>query len=173
VRRLLIQGILPLIFCLVPPVAAALVAMAIPSRALEFYLHRIRASPIDWIILGLGTLLFLTQVLLTWRALQWRGTGFDERPDRWLSNLAQAAEWFPMLGLIGTVIAILDTFSQITAETPPTRIIELYGPAISATGSGLFMALINILPTWIVLMGRDVILTLGGGESSPSGETRP
>ena len=115
------------------------------------------------------------QTLLAWRALQWRGTGFNERPDRWLSNLAQAAEWFPMLGLIGTVTGILETFSQI-ASNPATRsqeIIRLYAPAITATGSGLFMALINIFPSWVVLLGRDVILSLGGGEASAPGEERP
>ena len=33
-----------------------------------------------------------------------------------------------------------------------------------ATGSGLFMALINILPAWIVMIGRPLILSLGGDE---------
>ena len=30
--------------------------------------------------------------------------------------------------------------------------------------SGLFMALLNILPSWIVLLGRDIIRSLGGDE---------
>src|SRR5262249_34160070 len=118
-----------------------------------------------WLILSLGFLLFLVQLLLSWRALQWRGQGFNERADRWLTNLAQAAEWFPLLGLIGTVGGILQTFSQITGQIPPERIIQLYAPAITATGSGLFMALINILPTWVVLIGRELILTLTGAPS--------
>jgi MotA/TolQ/ExbB proton channel family len=175
VRRTLIQYTLPLVLCLVPLLAASLVAAAVPAQALDFYLDRVRESRMDWLILGLGVALFVVQTALSWRALQWRGTGFDERPDRWLSNLAQAAEWFPMLGLIGTVSGILETFSQI-ANNPATRsqeIIKLYAPAITATGSGLFMALINIFPSWVVLLGRDVILSLGGGESSTSGELRP
>ena len=96
---------------------------------------------------------------------------FDERPDRWLSNLAQAAEWFPMLGLLGTVAGILQTFSQVRTGIEPDEIIRNYSPAITATGSGLFMALINILPTWVVLIGRQLILTLGGGEASADGAT--
>jgi len=175
VRRTLIQYVLPFILCLVPFLAAALVAAAIPAPALTFYLDRVSESRMDWLILGLGLALFVVQTGLSWRALKWRGTGFDERPDRWLSNLAQAAEWFPLLGLIGTVTGILETFSQI-ASNPATRtqdIIRLYAPAITATGSGLFMALINIFPSWIVLLGRDVILSLGGGASSTSGEFRP
>ena len=35
------------------------------------------------------------------------------------------------------------------------------------------MALINILPTWVVLFGREIILALGGGEATPSGEMPP
>jgi hypothetical protein len=169
---MLIQYVMPLVLCLVPLLAAALVAAAVPAPALDFYLDRVRESRMDWLILGLGLALFVVQTALSWRALHWRGTEFDERPDRWLSNLAQAAEWFPMLGLIGTVTGILETFSQI-ASNPATRsqeIIRLYAPAITATGSGLFMALINIFPSWVVLLGRDMILSLGGGESSASGE---
>ena len=77
----------------------------------------------------------------------------------------EAAEWFPLLGLIGTVAAILQTFGSITPGVNPTpqEIIRKYAPAITATGSGLFMALLNILPTWVVATGRDLILTLGGG----------
>jgi hypothetical protein len=170
-RRFLIQFVLPLLFCLLPLLAAVVVAMAIPVDARNFYLTHI--SPMDWLILGLGALLFLMQMLLCGRALRWRNKAFDERPDRWLSNLAQAAEWFPLLGLLGTVAGILQTFSSIKGQVAPAEVIALYAPAITATGSGLFMALINILPTWIVLFGRELILTLGGGEASMSGEMPP
>jgi hypothetical protein len=161
-RRLLIQRLLPAIFCLLPLLAAALVAVSLPIAARDFYLAQIRHSAIDWLILSLGATLFLAQTLLAWRALQWRGGGFDERPDRWLSNLAQAAEWFPLLGLLGTVAGILQTFSSITGDVRPAEVIRLYAPAITATGSGLFMALINILPSWMVTVSRDLILSLAG-----------
>jgi biopolymer transport protein ExbB/TolQ len=130
------------------------------------YLKRLPHSPMDWLILGLGATLFLAQSGFAWRALQLRGSGFDERPDRWLSNLAQAAEWFPLLGLLGTVGGILQTFGSMEgrASVTPREIIHTYAPAITATGSGLFMAVINILPTWIVNVGRDLIMTLSGQE---------
>ncbi len=167
-RRALIQTLLPIVFCLVPLLAAILVAVALPEIARGYYLEHLH--PIDWLILALGLVLFVAQMLLTWRGLQWRGTGFDERPDRWLSNLAQAAEWFPMLGLLGTVAGILQTFSQIRTGIAADEVIRLYAPAITATGSGLFMALINILPTWVVLIGRELILMLGGGEKANESE---
>jgi hypothetical protein len=175
VRRTLIQRVLPFSFCIIPLLAALLIAVATPKKAQEFYLENIRASRIDWIILSLGGVLFVIQLALSWRALQWLGTSFDERFDRWLSHLAQAAEWFPMLGLIGTVAGILQTFGDLaqTGSGSPQRIITLYAPAITATGSGLFMALINILPTWVVLIGRDLILELGGGQTIPSEEMPP
>src|SRR5436190_10838195 len=170
---MVIRGLLPFFFCLIPPLAALLVAAAVPPKAQTFYISQIRHSPMDWLILGLGTTLFLIQLLLSWRSLQWRGTGFDERPDRWLSNLAQAAEWFPMLGLIGTVAGIMQTFSSISGSMTPQEIISKYAPAITATGSGLFMALLNILPAWVVLLGRDLILALGGEPTPDHGKHLP
>lgn len=171
-RRLLIQYVLPTFFCLVPIAGAVLVALAVPPEAMTDYLRRVQSNRIDWLILGLGSVLFVVQVLLAWRALRWRGEDFDERSDRWLTHLATTAEWFPLLGLIGTVAAILQTFSSLGApgvtaeETSPRAIIHNYAPAITATGSGLFMALINILPTWVVLLGRDLIRSLAGGRSA-------
>jgi len=178
VRRFLIQTVLPTFFCLIPLAGAVLVAFAIPEEAMRDYLIRVRGNRIDWLILGLGSVLFLVQIFLTWRALHWRGDDFDERSDRWLTHLASAAEWFPLLGLIGTVAAILQTFSSLgdpsagPEATSPQSIIRNYAPAITATGSGLFMALMNILPTWVVLIGRDLIRSLAGGPAPTRGAAR-
>ncbi|HEY1860056.1 MAG TPA: MotA/TolQ/ExbB proton channel family protein [Gemmataceae bacterium] len=172
-RRTLILTVLPFTFCLIPLLAAALIVLALPTLAKQFYIDNL--SSLDQLILGLGSALFLAQLLLAWRALRWRGLGFDERPDKWLSNLAQGAEWFPLLGLLGTVAGILQTFSKVGASSEalaPQLIISLYAPAITATGSGLFMALLNIFPTWIVLVGRQLILSLAGGEV-PTEEEEP
>jgi hypothetical protein len=160
-RRFLIQHLLPAIFSLAPAVAALLIAASIPRDAMTYYLQRVKISPIDWLILAAGALLFIMQTVLVWRALKWRGDTFDERPDPWLTHLAQAAEWFPLLGLLGTVAAILQTFNS--TDFQPQEVIRRYAPAITATGSGLYMALVNILPTWVALVGRDLIRGLAGG----------
>ncbi len=166
VRALLIRGLLPFLFCVLPFLAAALVLMCIPHKALAFFIEHY--GLMELLIIGGGVALFLLQMLLCWKSLRWHGTGFDEGSDRWLSNLAQAAEWFPMLGLIGTVAGILEAFSvHGAAGSIQPRVIA---PAITATGAGLFMALINILPTWIVLLGRDMILLLAGTATQPPGE---
>lgn len=169
-RRLWIHHVLPVAFALVPVLGAVLVFVAIPPGARHDYLERVRVSGIDWIILSLGFSLFAVQIYLSWRALRWKDTDFDQRADRWLSHLAQGAEWFPLLGLIGTVAAILQTFSAITADPSPQNIIRSYAPAITATGGGLYMALINILPTWVVMVGRDLIRSLGGYASANAGD---
>jgi hypothetical protein len=175
-RRFWIHHVLPVAFCLVPVLAAALVFVAIPSSARRDYWERIQVSGIDWIILAVGFTLFASQTFLAWRALRWQDTDFDIKADRWLTNLAQGAEWFPLLGLIGTVAAILQTFSSLPTNPTPQEIIQKYAPAITATGSGLFMALINILPTWVVTVGRDLIRSLAGiapAEDAPAQRTTP
>jgi MotA/TolQ/ExbB proton channel family len=169
VRRFWIHNVLPVAFAAVPVLAALLLFAAIPSDARREYLNRVAESPIDWIIIALGFSLFATQILFTWKALRWRGTDFDHKADRWVNHLSQAAEWFPLLGLIGTVVAILQTFSSITpgSRPEPSDIIRKYAPAITATGGGLYMAFINILPYWIVGIGRDLIRALGGYAPPP------
>lgn len=163
-RRLWINTLLPFIFCILPLLLAGLICAAIPPSARQEYLHRLQDSPMDWIILGLGAVLFLGQLWLSWRAMQWKDghNSFDEKADDWLTHTAQAAEWFPLLGLIGTVAAILQTFSTFAPGSKPAaeEIIQKYGPAITATGSGLFMAFLNILPSWIVIAARKLIKSM-------------
>jgi hypothetical protein len=158
---------MPLLFCTLPILMAALVLLCIPHKALRFFVEHM--GMMEYLILGGGVALFLVQMPLCWYSLRWRGTGFNEGADRWLANLAQAAEWFPMLGLIGTVAGILEAFQSSSgggAAIEP----RVIAPAITATGSGLFMALINILPTWIVLLGRDLILLLSGTQPARPAE---
>lgn len=165
-RRFWIHHVLPSLFVALPLLTAALLFAAVPPEARRDYCERVAHSPIDWVILTIGFTLFITQTILALKALKWRRGSFDDRADNWIENLAQAAEWFPLMGLIGTVAAILQTFSSITPGSNPTpqEIISKYAPAITATGSGLFMALLNILPQWIVRVGRDFLLLLAGDE---------
>lgn len=160
-RRFLAVWCLPLLLAILPAAASFAVLASLPSAARDFYLESI--TRLDQLILAFGSFLFVLQTLFAWRALTWKNHGFDERADSWISHLSQAAEWFPLLGLLGTVAGILQTFSSINGPVSPERIIQLYGPAITATGSGIFMALVNILPAWFVLAGRDLIVALSGG----------
>jgi len=165
VRKLIIQTILPLVFAVLPLLGATLILLTLPERGSRFYFSHL--TPLDYVIISLGGGLFLIQTWLAFHAMRWQTDDFADWPDVWLSRLSQSSEWFPLLGLIGTVGAILQTFSNIseTGGATPDRIIGLYAPALTATGSGLFMALVNILPGWMVLIGRGLIESLGGRET--------
>jgi hypothetical protein len=162
VRQFLIRRVLPTLFCLLPVVGAALLVAAVPGQALTFYLTSVRGSPLDWLILGLGAVIFAGQMGLAWLALAWRDRTFDERFDPLLQRLYQTAEWFPLLGLFGTVAGIIQTFGALgAAESVAQReILRLYAPALTATASGLLMTLVNIVPLWLVAVGRLLILTV-------------
>jgi hypothetical protein len=166
VREILIRWFMPILLCVLPILAAAVVVMCVPATALRYFWEHF--GPMEALILGGGVALFLVQIVLCFKSLRWQGTSFDEGGDRWLSNLAQGAEWFPMLGLIGTVAGILEAFATSTSGSVMEP--KVIAPAITATGSGLFMALINILPAWIVLLGRDLILLLSGATPRPPEE---
>src|SRR5262245_25737269 len=100
---------MPLLFCALPFLMVALVYLCVPQQATTYFVDHM--GKIEWLMLIGGTILFLVQMLLCFMSLRWRDTNFDTRADKWLSNLAQAAEWFPMLGLIGTVAGILEAFA--------------------------------------------------------------
>ena len=85
-RRTLIQTVLPLVFCLVPLLAGVVVAVAIPTAALHDYLERIRSSPMDWLILALGAVLFTLQTLLGWRPRHPALDVMVEHAWRWRSS---------------------------------------------------------------------------------------
>ncbi|MER3415146.1 MAG: hypothetical protein C4297_02910 [Gemmataceae bacterium] len=168
-RRLIIRWLLPLVFVMPILLLGPLVVSFIPERAIAVYVDNLPVSRLDWLILSVGVPIYLTQIVLAWRALEWQGQDFNHRPDAWLLRCYQTAEWFPLLGLLGTVTAILQTFSTVGAqENVPTReIIRLYAPALTTTGSGLAMTFLNLVPNWVVAMGRNLIqrLALEGGRS--------
>lgn len=158
-RSALIRILLPLGLCILLVLAAVVVGLSVPRDAVNVFVNHL--GPLEYLMLGSGTLLFVTQVALSFQALKWKETSFDAKADRWINHLSGAAEWFPLLGLLGTVAGILHAFSASQGERPiqPREI----APALSATGAGLFMAFINILPAWMVILGRDLILALSGG----------
>lgn len=161
-KRLVVLWLLPSVLCILPALAGTALVLAMPETALRFYLDRVRESYLDWLILGLGSGLALIQLLLAWRALRWQETDFDTRPDEVLQQMAWAAEWFPLLGLFGTVAGILQTFATIGLRqtVPQQEILRLYAPALTTTASGLLMALVNVVPWWLVVVGRRLILAL-------------
>jgi len=168
VRSFVIRQLLPTLLCLLPVAAGALIVVAVPERAMAFYLESIAASYLDWVILALGGAFFLAQLLLAWRALRWQARNFDERGDALLQRLYQAADWFPLLGLFGTLVGILQTFAEISVQESVSQreIVSLYAPSLTTAASGLLMAFVNIVPLWLVSVGRGMILSLAAPPSA-------
>lgn len=170
-RRLIVRLVIPSLLCIVPLAGCILVLAATPEEARRFYLQCLRTSYLDWVILAVGLSFFFVQLALAYWALQWQERGFDQRPDPFLQRLHQAADWFPLLGLFGTVAAILQTFAAIGMQdnVPQREIIRLYAPALTATGSGLLMAFVNLIPLWLVAMGRSLISSIAMAPAAADG----
>ena len=66
-RRTLIRNVLPLTFCTVPLLAGLLIVASLPAGARKFYCDHL--TSLDDLILTLGTVLFVFQLILAWRAL--------------------------------------------------------------------------------------------------------
>ena len=113
------------------------------------------------LILGLGAVLFVIQMTLVFRGLGSTAAvltahrSLDQQPGPGGRMVSAARPDRHRRRHPADVRAI-------HGPTPQDQIIRMYAPAITATGSGLFMALINILPTWVILVGRDLILALAG-----------
>jgi hypothetical protein len=75
------------------------------------------------------------------------------------------------LGLLGTVISILQTLANLAPGTPVDEVIKNYSPALTATGSGLVAALSNLFPLWMGNLGLLLIQPLAHGpEANPGAE---
>ena len=168
-RRLLIGFLLPMLLCTLPFLAAAWqILVCIPHEALFALLASHFPGLMEALIVGGGVraLRRADDPVLAGAALarhfvrrRERSLGDqprpgrrvvpDARPDRHRRRHSRSVR------------------SQRDQRRHPAGIIA---PAITATGSGLFMALINILPAWIVLLGRDMILLVAGAQPKPPGE---
>lgn len=81
-------------------------------------------------------------------------TLFVQHLGRIQSACLQGTELLPVLGLIGTVLAMLNTFSEFDVApdigVDIAAAIRRFAPAMTTTLSGLFMVLLN-LPLNLVL----------------------
>ncbi len=165
----LVRGVLPLIFAAAPLVLTLGLLGAIPADAREFFwLHMTR---IDWIILAAGSDLLVWQTLALWIGLATASGSGNGTDLAWLRQLSAAVEWFPLMGLLGTVISILQTLANLAPGTPVDEVIKNYSPALTATGSGLVAALSNLFPLWMGNLGLLLIQPMANGpEANPGAE---
>jgi MotA/TolQ/ExbB proton channel family len=113
------------------------------------YWETVRVSPIDWFILTYGCLLVVAHIVgLVGR---WRGRMvlFVQKLDRYRTVCLLLTELLPVFGLLGTVLALMNTFREFQAdpgEAPDlTHMIQTLSPAMSATVSGLLLVGPNLV----------------------------
>ena len=126
----------------------------------EAYWHYI--SPFDWIILSVGSVLILFQLFAIFLRCFSNSVFFVQHLGRIQSACLQWTELLPVLGLIGTVLAMLNTFSEFDVSPDAgvniVGVIQRFAPAMTTTLSGLFMVVINLPLNQLLylLIPRDV-----------------
>lgn len=105
-------------------------------------------SGLDWVILSYGGFLALFQLFAIFMRYGSRRVFFVQNLSRIQVSCLQWTELLPVLGLIGTVAAMLNTFSEFSAAhgegVDIAVIIRRFAPAMTTTLSGLFMVVINL-----------------------------
>lgn len=112
------------------------------------YLTNIGALDIVIILLGVGVA--VVSIYGSWILGQ---TGIAERArdraalkTRWTSllrSLSVITDILPLLGLLGTALAILNTFLGLGGAIDSAEIVANFAPALTTTISGIFFAIVN------------------------------
>lgn len=110
------------------------------SKLIETFLA---GGPVMWSILGLSV---LGLAVLVWKALEVR-SGKKDRKGLTLVSTIITAE--PMLGILGTVIGIMQTFRSLNGVdgvVNPMSATAGIGEALITTAAGLIASLILLFP---------------------------
>ncbi|HMO34823.1 MAG TPA: MotA/TolQ/ExbB proton channel family protein [Gemmatales bacterium] len=109
----------------------------------EVYWNTVKESGIDWFILLWGALLIAAH--LVGLMARYRSSNINSliRLERYRTVLLSMTELLPILGLLGTVLSLMNTFQNLQSsvdESPNLmETLRTFAPALSATCSGLLM----------------------------------
>ncbi|MDR2344961.1 MAG: MotA/TolQ/ExbB proton channel family protein [Planctomycetaceae bacterium] len=102
----------------------------------------------DWIIISYGIFLALFQLFAIFMRYNSKRVFFVQNLGQIQASCLQWTELLPVLGLIGTVIAMLSTFAEFSVThgegVDIAVIIRRFAPAMTTTLSGLFMVVLNL-----------------------------
>ena len=105
-----------------------------------------KCTAFDWIIWSLGGILLITQFVFV-VALFGRWKFATQNGDFWRNLFASCCEFFPLLGLLGTVLGILNTFGNMPSNMDSSAMQEILGnfaPALTTTVSGILCLIPNL-----------------------------
>ena len=101
----------------------------------------------DRIILTLGGMAILTQVVF-YAMYVLKIAGFDRAVMKWLDWLSMFFELFPLLGLLGTVFGLLNTFKNVKLNSETGldigNMLGDFAPALTSTVSGIIALMFNL-----------------------------
>jgi hypothetical protein len=114
------------------------------------YWQTVQGTGFDYIILGLGLLLIVAHLVGIAGRLQGRSFFFVQDLERYRTFCLLVTELLPVLGLLGTVLGLMDTFHSFqlagNGKTPDLgQMVQSFAPAMSTTISGLVMVAPNLL----------------------------
>ena len=108
------------------------------SKLIEIFL---KGGPVMWPILGLS---ILGLAILIWKAFEFRARC---RTDKGLVVVSTIITAEPMLGILGTVIGIMQTFGALNGtDGNPLAATAGIGEALITTAAGLIASLILLFP---------------------------
>ena len=108
------------------------------SKLIEIFL---KGGPVMWPILGLS---ILGLAILVWKAFEFRAGRRDAKGLVVVSTIITAE---PMLGILGTVIGIMQTFGALNGtDGTPLAATAGIGEALITTAAGLIAALVLLFP---------------------------
>ena len=108
------------------------------SKLIEIFL---KGGPVMWPILGLS---ILGLAILIWKAFEFRA---GRRTDKGLVVVSTIITAEPMLGILGTVIGIMQTFGALNGtDGNPLAATAGIGEALITTAAGLIASLILLFP---------------------------
>ena len=101
----------------------------------------LKGGPVMWPILGLS---ILGLAILIWKAFEFRAGRVNAKGLTIVSTIITAE---PMLGILGTVIGIMQTFGALNgADANPLVATAGIGEALITTAAGLIASLILLFP---------------------------
>ena len=116
----------------------------------DAYWQTVLISKLDFVILGLGGILIAVQFVGLVGHYISNQLLFVQYLDQYRNFCLLVTELLPVLGLLGTVFSLMDTFNSFQAagdgETPDlSKMVRTFAPALSTTISGLMMIAPNLL----------------------------
>ena len=103
-------------------------------------------NPVIWLIIGLAFLCYSVIALLLTEAAsdEWR-----QRTESWLDTLPNLLASIPLLGLLGTIVGLLSTFTQMSYGGLDLQALLSGGIADAMLTTQL--GLITVIPGWLML----------------------